>query len=126
MWRTDGGISAAERMANDGVIWRKADNQREAGWQEMYSRIGRDLLYTFDTCTDFIRTIPVLMSDERNPEDVKKEGEDHVGDEARYACMSRPMVRYKPEEPKNPWDQQLTFNDIRRLHERKQGEYKRI
>jgi len=126
MWRTDGGISAAERMAREGVIWLKADNQREAGWQEMYSRINRNLLFVFETCTDFIRTIPVLMSDDKNPEDVKKEGEDHVGDEARYACMSRPLVRFKPEEPKDPWDQHLTFNDIRKRQEMREKGYQRI
>jgi hypothetical protein len=27
-------------------------------------------LYIFDTCTHFIRTIPVLQRSERNPEDV--------------------------------------------------------
>jgi hypothetical protein len=32
-----------------------------------------------------------------NPNDVLKGGEDHVGDETRYMCMSRP---YKKTEPK--------------------------
>ena len=48
------------------------------------------MLYVFETCRDFIRTVPVLQHDADKPEDLDTDGEDHVADEARYGCMSRP------------------------------------
>ena len=41
-------------------------------------------LFIFDTCTDFIRTFPTLPRDERKPDDVDTDAEDHAFDEARY------------------------------------------
>jgi len=38
-------------------------------------------------CEHFIRTIPTLVHSESKPEDLDTEGEDHVADEWRYACM---------------------------------------
>jgi hypothetical protein len=40
-----------------------------------------------------IKTIPALQHDELKPEDVDTEGDDHCGDAARYACMSRPYIK---------------------------------
>ena len=113
MWRSDGGPSQAERALKSGVVFQKADNQRELGWQEMYRRLNNDMMYIFDTCHDFIRTIPAIQSDERKPEDItqtNRGGEDHIADEVRYACMSRPIIRRKPKK-KGP-TQGMTFNDI--------------
>jgi hypothetical protein len=113
MWRSDGGPSQAERALKSGVILRKADNQRELGWQEMYRRIKDGLLYVFNTCPEFIRTIPAIQADERHPEDITKTnrgGEDHVADETRYACMSRPIIRKRPPPAKKVTG--YTFNDI--------------
>lgn len=46
-------------------------------------------LSIFDTCTDgFIRTVPVLPRDERNPEDVDSNAEDHAYDEATYRLLA--------------------------------------
>jgi hypothetical protein len=36
--------------------------------------------------------VPFLQHDPDRPEDVMTDSEDHAGDEARYACMSRPWV----------------------------------
>ncbi len=55
------------------------------------------MLYVFETCKDFIRTVPALQHDPDRPEDVDTDGEDHVADEARYGCMSRPYVPRKRE-----------------------------
>lgn len=100
-WKRDGGPSIAERMATRGVLFRPADNSRIAGWDQMRARLtGSEdeapMLYTFDTCVDFIRTIPALQHDTAKPEDVDTDGEDHAADEARYACMSRPYTRKSP------------------------------
>jgi hypothetical protein len=67
------------------------------GWDQMRSRLvgdgdGRPMLVVFGSCVDFIRTVPFLQHDPDRPEDVMTDSEDHAGDEARYACMSRPWV----------------------------------
>lgn len=117
----DGGPSIAERMRRTGVFFRPADNKRvpqagaQGGWDQMRQRIngpcdeegkpiGPPTLYVFSTCRDFIRTVPVLQHDTDRPEDLDTDGEDHVADEARYACMSRPIVNLKPIPSSNPPD----------------------
>lgn len=112
----DGGASIAERMANLGVHFRPADNKRVSqkgamgGWDIMRSRLkgdqdGLPMLFVFSTCQAFIRTIPVLQHDLSRPEDLDTDAEDHVADEARYACMSRPWVSTMPNFSKsNPID----------------------
>ena len=98
-WKRDGGPSIAERMISKGVIFREADNSRVSGWDQVRNRLLGDdapMLYVFSTCQDFIRTFPALQHDTKRPEDVDTDGEDHVGDECRYACMSRPYTRKAP------------------------------
>lgn len=48
-------------------------------------------MYFFDNCRAAIRTLPTLSYSAANPEDLDTEGEDHVADEIRYLCMSRPV-----------------------------------
>lgn len=114
----NGGPSIAESMAK--CRWRKADNKRLAGWEAMRQRIaGQDgvpMLYVAHECEDFWRTVPVLQHDDTNPEDLDTDSEDHVADEVRYACMSRPwkpVLPGAPEQiryPKLP--SQMTINDL--------------
>ena len=107
----DGGPSIAQMMAREGVIFRPADNKRVSqkgalsGWDQMRGRLkgdadGRPMLFVFETCRDFIRTVPVLQHDPDKPEDLDTDGEDHVADEARYGCMSRPWIPRRVEEEK--------------------------
>ena len=56
------------------------------------------MLYVFSSCHDFIRTVPALQHDRGRAEDIDTGSEDHVADEARYGCMSRPWTP-KPTEP---------------------------
>lgn len=119
MWKEDGGPSIAERMLkcdpkkpNDliGPRFKPADNSRVNGWQQMYDRLkwqemdhGQPMLYVFETCHDWWRTVPALMHDENKPEDLDSRMEDHAADETRYACMARPVSRVvKPRELKGP------------------------
>lgn len=115
MWRSDGGVSQAERMIKAGVIPQKADNQRELGWQEMYRRLKDQQMYVFKTCHDFLRTIPAIQADEKRPEDItstNRGGEDHIADDTRYGCMSRPRIKRKPKKDNRP--EGMTFNDIQK------------
>lgn len=108
----DGGPSIAERMAKRGVLFKRADNTRVgprgamSGWDQMRARLkgdgdGNSMLFVFDTCRDFIRTVPSLQHDSDRPEDLDTDGEDHVADEARYGCASRPWIPKQavPEKP---------------------------
>ncbi len=65
----------------------------------MYARISKGYMYVWDTCVAFIRTVPALEVDDKKPEEYQKKGEDHVGDEARYASASRPRVKEKDKIP---------------------------
>ncbi len=115
----DGGPSIGETMAIHRCSWRRADNKRKAGAEQLRQRlVGEDgipLLYFLDCCEDTIRTLPVLQHDESDPEDVDTEAEDHAYDETRYAVMSRPWQPRKPSPagarlPKLP--QELTINEL--------------
>jgi len=85
MWRSEHGPSFGEKFARAGMSFYKADNSREAGWQEMYRRIKSGMLLVTTDCRDFMRTIPTLIADPVKPDDVLKQGEDHIGDECFVA-----------------------------------------
>ena len=92
----DGGPSIGETMSLHKCNWRRADNKRKTGAEQLRQRLtgidGRPLLYFLDNCEDTIRTLPTLQHDDKDPEDVDTEAEDHAYDETRYAVMSRPWV----------------------------------
>lgn len=106
----DGGPSRAQVFARMGVHFMRADNKRVSGngamggWDEMRQRIRgngeQPMLFVMDHCREFLRTVPVLQHDPMRPEDLDTSAEDHIADEARYACMSRPWVPSKPAEKK--------------------------
>lgn len=124
----DSGPSHAERMATEGVLFRKADNNRIAGWDMVRDRlcgidgaidvdygVGRPMWYVFKTCVHIIRTLPALQHDLNDPEDCDTDGEDHAPDTLRYGFMSRPWRRPKPAPPKEPEFKLLqtaTMNDL--------------
>jgi len=104
VFRQDGGPSIAERMIRAGLSGlRPGDNTRVpqrgamGGWDQVRARlVGREgvpMIFCFGTCSDSIRTIPVLQHDPDRPEDLDTDAEDHAADEWRYACMSRPWAR---------------------------------
>ena len=91
-----------------GVKFRRADNSRISGWDQVRQRLigddGIPMLYVFSECTDTIRTLPVLQHDKNRVEDIKTDNcEDHAADEIRYACMARPWQRRAPEIEDDPW-----------------------
>ena len=110
-WGTQSGPSIAETMFTHGVPCRRADNKRVAGhgqlggWDQVRSRLkgnleGEPMIFTTRSCKDSIRLMPQMQHDELKPEDLDTNMEDHIADEWRYACMSRPWTREAPEPPK--------------------------
>ena len=91
-----------------GIQWVAADKRpgsRITGWTQMRQRIKnahpnikydkdgeiatqypreRPGLFITENCASFINTIPVLPRDEKDPDDVNTDAEDHVADETRY------------------------------------------
>lgn len=79
-----------------GVYFTPGDNTRLAGKMQFHERLrfdatGKPKCYVFNTCTDFLRTVPTLPYSLTKPEDVDSDAEDHIYDEARYFFMSRPL-----------------------------------
>ena len=57
------------------------------------------------SCKHFIRTVPNLVYDESNVEDIDTDGEDHIYDELRYVCMKNPIApRLRPVQTEKPYD----------------------
>lgn len=97
IWQTQSGPSVADDAESQGIYFEKADNSREQGWLQLHERLsfskdGLPRMYIFDTCRDFIRTVPELVYDETHVEDVDTDGEDHIADETRYFCMMNPVA----------------------------------
>tara|TARA_R100000781_G_scaffold46900_1_gene31548 strand:+ start:471 stop:1907 length:1437 start_codon:yes stop_codon:yes gene_type:complete len=107
IWKFDGGPSIGERLSKMGVRFRRADNSRINGWDQVRQRLigddGVPMLYMFKDCVDSIRTIPVLTHDKHRMEDIDTTQEDHAADDIRYACMSRPYTRKLPELDEDIW-----------------------
>ena len=82
IWDVSTGISIAETAARHDVFFTKGDHKRLQGWLQCQFRLAFDengypQMYVFNTCTDFIRTIPMLQYDEHDVEDLDTDGEDH-------------------------------------------------
>ena len=83
------------------IYFARGDNTRIAGKMQVHYRLAFDEdgfpgLYVFDTCRNFIRTVPALIYDAVHPEDVDTQGEDHIYDMLRYVLMERPISPPKP------------------------------
>lgn len=108
IWDAETGESIADVAAKHQVYFNRGDNKRIPGWMQVHYRLAFDengfpQMYVFSNCKAFIRTIPLLQYDEHKPEDLDTDGEDHVADEVRYFCMSRPIKPRVPAEP-DPWN----------------------
>ena len=85
-----------------GIIWVKADKgpgSRKQGWEQIRKRLkatkpppsgyredpGLFVMQENNRINHWIRTVPILGRDEKDPDDVNDEEEDHVADECRYA-----------------------------------------
>lgn len=92
-----GRISIASDMDRLGVRWLRSDKtpgSRKRGWvllrQMLQGSVRRESpgLFVFSDCTHFIRTIPTLPRDSRDPDDIDTSAEDHIADETRYRILS--------------------------------------
>jgi hypothetical protein len=93
------GHCIAEGFKKAGVTWTVANKNpgsRKNGWQLMRDRLGAAKrkpleepgLYVFADCLQFIRTVPMLPRDEKKPDDIDTNAEDHIADETRYRILA--------------------------------------
>jgi hypothetical protein len=95
--RGDVGPSIAETMIQQGCRWRPSDRSPKSrinGKLEIHKRLRvvneQPGIRVFKNCKNLIRTLSALPTDDKNPEDVDTNAEDHAYDALRYGCMSRP------------------------------------
>ncbi len=109
IFASETGESVADVMARCQVYWDRGDNKRLPGKMQVHNRLafdqsGAPMLYVFNTCRNFIRTVPALCYSSSDVEDVDTAGEDHIYDELRYVCMANPVAaRARP----GPWTVRL-------------------
>lgn len=102
IWTVENGVSVAREMARIGIHWLKADKSsgsRVAGWEVIRQMLenahngsGERALRIFRNgyCSDLLRLLPVAPRDEKNPDDLDTESEDHNIDALRYKCRRTP------------------------------------
>ncbi len=96
----------AEQMMEEGLNGLEPTGKnRISGWQELSWRLSfndatgkQPGIYFFSTCINAIRTIPGLIHDPRNPEDLNSDGEDHAADAIRYGLVRLKDMTAKPME----------------------------
>lgn len=110
IWGSDGTESIGALFERERVFFEKGDHARIDGKMQVHHRLAFDengwpMLYVFSTCKHFIRTVPNLVYDEKDVEDIDTDGEDHIYDELRYVCMKNPIApRRRLPEKKQEYD----------------------
>lgn len=112
IWDASRGESVYETALKYRLYFQRGDNRRVAGWMQLHYRLAFDAegypgMYVFDTCRGFLRTVPALLYSDTDAEDVDTRQEDHIADETRYFCMSRPMAPPRTEAAVRPQDDPL-------------------
>lgn len=107
IFRQDDGPTIAEKFADVGVIFRRGDNRRIAGWDVVRTALAGSLqddgshpamLYFAENCQYMIDLLPTQQRDEREWDDIDTDGVDHHADQLRYVMMSRPHTGRTEEE----------------------------
>ena len=124
IWGSDGTESIGALFERERVYFEHGDHARIDGKMQVHHRLAFDdngypLLYVFDTCKHFIRTVPNLVYDESNVEDIDTDGEDHIYDELRYVCMKNPIApRPQAARKPKPYDPLSTDGPLQNEYDR--------
>lgn len=99
--RQDNSPTIAEQFNRSGVYWQpvgKGKGSRISGKLEVHHRLKvpddgeLPMFVVFNNCRHTIRTMPNLILDQDNPEDIDTSQEDHIFDCDRYSCMANPLA----------------------------------
>jgi len=98
-----------------------ADNDRVGGWMLMYQMLDAGEWLIADSCPELIRTLPELVRDEVNIEDIAKRDGDDAADAARYGLKSRAAGQTARPPREQELAQRVTSSDptIRAIQARK-------
>lgn len=105
IWDKSRGESIAKVMSKHPyyINFSPGKNDRLSGLMQFHYRMNFDengecLLQVFNTCKQTIRTLPALVYDEKNIEDIDTDGEDHIYDALRYGLMEYAVAPRKAKE----------------------------
>lgn len=127
-WDASRGPSISEVMAVNGWAMTQAENERKSGWarvreyltfeqnEQSGAIVQEPHWQVFETCQNLVRTLPALVHDEHDPEDVDTDGEDHAPDALRYGLMTRPKLTIVP---LDVMDEEYKIALLRAEHEEK-------
>lgn len=101
--RQDTGKSAAQIFSENGIPLVKAQNDRVQGWMALHEWLAirenefgekRPHMRIFENCVNLIRTLPSVIVDSKNPNDVAHEPHEltHAPDAIRYFVAGRPCA----------------------------------
>ena len=105
MWnrRQDTGRSVAEGFAERGILLTRAENRRVQGWMALKEYLmlradGLPGLRVFTSCPYLAESMPNLLHDSRDPNDVAAEPHEytHGPDAIRYFVAARPQAAQTP------------------------------
>lgn len=90
-------IAATMAKAPNHIYFAKGDHTRIPGKMQFHYRFAFDdngypMFQVFNTCENFIRTLPNLVYSQRHVEDIDSDQEDHIYDDCRYALMTYPVA----------------------------------
>lgn len=93
IFASDDGVPIVDAFERYQLYFEKGDHQRIPGKMQIHHHLrfnseGIPMLYFFKGCKHMIRTLPALVYDESNVEDINTSMEDHCYDELRYLCNS--------------------------------------
>jgi len=98
----------ASEYAVEGVVLTKADNNRVDGKRKIDRLLaplpdGKPGLQVFSNCYNLIRTLPELVLDKTQVEDVDTTQEDHAYDALRYGQTNQRQHAKDTQPPTHPW-----------------------
>ena len=98
----DSGKSVIEIFSDNGLYFARADNNRIQGWMALREwlrpykadEITKSNIQIFESCTNLLRTLPLLQYDKRAVNDAGNQPHEltHAPDALRYWAVSRPIV----------------------------------
>src|SRR5579863_2800326 len=88
-----------------------ADNDRVSGWMLMYQMLDAHEWLIADSCSELIRTLPGLVRDAVNVEDIAKRDGDDAPDAARYGLKSRASAQPAKPPREQELQQRITSSD---------------
>jgi hypothetical protein len=107
------GPSTAEEFARQGLYLAPGDPSRQLKIRQFRERLRvpddgtMPMLVVYSICEQFIRTLPLIQTDDNNVEDVSTKGEVHHYDAAAIMCMARPIAMELTPTLKNSYDRRI-------------------